>query len=163
MTTNCGCHGGYPSKTYAFITKNGGIDSEAYYPYENDHGKCHFNTSARAATVTGYVQLPLGDENKLAEAVATIGPVSVLILAVGFEFHHYTGGVYHNPDCDSWPGHFNHAVLVVGYGTDMTEGKDYWLVKNSWNAHWGVDGYIKMSRNNGNNCGIASAAVYPTV
>lgn len=35
-------------------------------------------------------------------------------------------GLYNAPDCN--PRFTNHAVLVVGYGTDR--GQDYWLVKN---------------------------------
>lgn len=34
-------------------------------------------------------------------------------------------GVYDDPTCRQ---QINHAVLVVGYGTE--DGKDYWLVKN---------------------------------
>ena len=36
----------------------------------------------------------------------------------------------------------NHAITVVGYGTDEASGLDYWLVKNSWGTSWGEDGYL---------------------
>jgi C1A family cysteine protease len=54
----------------------------------------------------------------------------------------------------------DHAVLLVGYGTD--KGTDYWLVKNSWGATWGVDGYIKILASDANLCGVLSDPSYPT-
>merc|ERR1712156_1125232 len=67
-----------------------------------------------------------GDEDALKAAVATVGPVSVAIHASD-SFKQYGEGIFDEEDCN---GLVNHAVLVVGYGTN--EEGDYWLVKNSW-------------------------------
>ena len=104
------------------------------------------------------MELPFANEFALQGAVAHIGPISVTINAGLPSFQMYTDGVYDDPSCH--PSQLNHAVLVVGYGT--LNGKDYWLVKNSWGRDWGMKGYVMMARNKENQCGIASAAVYPT-
>lgn len=60
-----------------------------------------------------------------------------------------------DPDCGLKPK--NHAVTVVGYGKE--KGVKYWLVKNSWGVNWGEEGYIRMTRDGSNQCGIASYAI----
>ncbi|VDP74624.1 unnamed protein product [Schistosoma mattheei] len=68
-----------------------------------------------------------------------------------------TSGIYESKYCSS--SLLNHAVLVVGYGTEHN--KDYWLIKNSWGDKWGMNGYIKLRRNKHNMCGIATNASFP--
>ncbi|XP_055946898.1 procathepsin L-like [Argiope bruennichi] len=156
---NQGCEGGLMDQAFQYIKDNKGIDTEDSYPYTAEDGTCHFKRSAVGATVTGYVDIPTGDEEALKKEVATVGPISVAIDASHDSFQTYQDGVYDESECSS--EQLDHGVLVVGYGTE--DGSDYWLVKNSWGTTWGIKGYIKMARNKDNQCGIATQASYPLV
>lgn len=86
----------------------------------------------------------------------TVGPVSVSLNAS--KLYLYGGGVFDNPTCAKT---LNHAVLAVGYGT--LNGKDYWLIKNSWGQKWGEAGYFKLVRNKNQQCGIGTRSAYPII
>jgi cathepsin L len=157
---NNGCRGGWPARAMKYIKDNNGIDTEESYPYTaHQNPECKYDAANIGATLTGSVELPQGNEARLQEAVATIGPISVAIDANHMSFQLYKQGVYVEPRCSL---RLDHAVLVTGYGTDA-KGGDYWIVKNSWNTVWGDKGYIKMARNKKNQCGIAEAGAYPLV
>jgi len=157
---NQGCNGGWMDQAYAYIKANGGIDTEASYPYTARNGKCAFNKADVGATDTGFTDIPKGSESALEAAIATVGPIAVAIDASSSKFQSYKSGVYDLPSCSS--SRLDHGVLAVGYGT-TTDGKKYYIVKNSWNTSWGDKGYILMSREKNNQCGIATSASYPTV
>ena len=51
---------------------------------------------------------------------------------------------------------YNHAVVIVGWGSGYGNSGDYidyWLIKNSWGTNWGENGYIRIKRGT---CGINS-------
>ncbi|XP_044022897.1 cathepsin L.1 [Siniperca chuatsi] len=156
---NMGCMGGLMDYAFQYIQDNGGIDTEDSYPYEAEDGQCRYNPATIGAKCTGFVDVKQGDEDALKEAVATIGPVSVAIDASHVSFQLYESGLYDEPECSS--SELDHGVLAVGYGSD--NGHDYWVVKNSWGLGWGDNGYIMMTRNKHNQCGIATASSYPLV
>nr|AJF94917.1 cathepsin L8 [Nephilengys cruentata] len=158
---NEGCNGGWMDSAFEQIKRENGIDTEASYPYVGVQNSCLFNKLTVGATCAGYVDLPEGDEKVLKQAVTKIGPISVAINAGAESFHNYKSGIYYEPNCPNDVDDLTHAVLVIGYGTENDT--DYWLVKNSWGSSWGMNGYIKMSRNRDNNCGIATKASYPLV
>nr|BAN20108.1 cathepsin L [Riptortus pedestris] len=153
-----GCNGGYMDGAFQYVIDNEGIDTEESYPYIGRDAKCRFKNNTIGGTASDIVKIPAGDEEKLAEAIATAGPVSIGIHATS-AFQFYSKGVFSDSTCN--PSALNHGVLAVGYGAE--KGKDYWLVKNSWGRSWGDNGYIKMSRNAKNQCGVASMASYPLV
>ncbi|XP_020233040.1 senescence-specific cysteine protease SAG39 [Cajanus cajan] len=154
-----GCEGGLMDDAFKFIIQNHGLNTEAKYPYEGVDGKCNANEEGNhAATITGYEDVPANNEKALQKAVAN-QPVSVAIDASGSDFQFYTSGVF-TGSCGT---ELDHGVTAVGYG--VTDGTEYWLVKNSWGTEWGEEGYIRMQRGVSaaeGLCGIAMQASYPT-
>lgn len=152
-----GCDGGNQGPAYDYIQQQGGIPEQIVYgPYRMINEMCR-NVSGSRVQITGYVNITANDEQAMAQAIASVGPVAISIDASQRAFSFYKSGVFYAPACSST--NLDHAVLAVGYGTE--NGQDYWWVKNSWSTYWGDGGYIKMARNRNNNCGVASASLYP--
>jgi len=141
-----GCEGGTAELAMARIIAMGGLSAEWTYPYTSYFGQdftCHFNaTQTRPlAHLASYVDLPSNVYNPTITAVATVGPIAISVDAgswFAYESGVYDGCNQTNPDID-------HAVQLVGYGTDPKFG-DYWLVRNSWSSQWGEKGYIRLRR-----------------
>ncbi|KAI7739280.1 hypothetical protein M8C21_017510 [Ambrosia artemisiifolia] len=145
---------------FQFIISNGGIDSENHYPYNGESSVCDpiKKNKAKIVSLDGYEDVPPENEKALMKAVAH-QPVSVGIEASGRAFQLYSSGVL-TGSCGT---NLDHGVVVVGYGSE--NGKDYWIVRNSWGPNWGEDGYIRMERNKVDTragmCGITMMASYP--
>lgn len=144
---------------FEYILTHYGVVSSAIYPYMETEFPCRYNRTRTLNRITSYTMIEPGSEMRLQEAIATIGPISVAIHGTLETLYSYSSGVYYDEQCTQ---SLDHAVLLVGYGTDPVLG-DYWLVKNSWGTQWGEGGYLRLARNRGNHCGIANYIVYPVV
>jgi len=151
---NQGCNGGLMDYAFQFVIANGGIASEAAYPYTARDGSCKKPVPS-VATISGFKDVPANNEGELMKALQ-LGPVSVAVEADKSVFQFYHDGVLDNKACGV---QLDHGITLTGAG--VLSGKNYWKVKNSWGASWGKAGYILMIRDK-NQCGISLAASYAT-
>ena len=155
---NQGCNGGLMDYAFQYIIDNGGIATEASYPYTAVDGTCNKKVKS-VATIASFVDVTVNSDQALMTAIAQ-QPVSVAVEADQNSFQFYSGGVMTGA-CGT---NLDHGVLAVGYGTDA--GQDYYKVKNSWGATWGEEGYIRLGRGSSYNggagqCGILMDPSYP--
>ncbi|PWA14314.1 hypothetical protein CCH79_00012222, partial [Gambusia affinis] len=148
---------GLPSQAFEYIMYNKGLMTEKDYPYTSVEGKCYYKPSMAAAFVKEVRNITAYDEMGMVDAVGTRNPVS-FAFEVTSDFMHYHQGVYTSTKCHNTTDKVNHAVLAVGYGQE--NGTPYWIVKNSWGPHWGIDGYFLIERGN-NMCGLAACSSFP--
>jgi len=158
---NDGCNGGWYYYAWEYAAKEGGLCTEAAYPYTGVQGTCkQTSCGTKYDAPASYTKVTADDETAL-ETAAAAGCVSVAIEADQFAFQYYSSGIL-TGTCGTA---IDHAVLVVGYGAQG--GQDYWKVKNSWGTSWGEAGYVLICRDcnkNGNEgeCGIDMYPAFPT-
>lgn len=139
------CQGATAELAFDYIANSVGFYDEFQLPYTEYYGvesKCVLPSDTPRATISGYTKLEENNYEQLMYAVATVGPIAVSVDASNW--HSYSSGIYNG--CNQSSPDINHAVVLVGYGTDYISGQDYWLVRNSWSASWGESGYIRLLR-----------------
>lgn len=152
---NCnGCGGGGTYEPMQCVVDMGTIPSLVSYPYiaSDVNTTCNKGPKAAASAVVEnwYEPCKVGDEACLKTLIGgdDCGTFAAVSLKTSIEvissFYDYVSGVYSDPACPS--DIHNHAVAIVGWGTDKTSNKDYWIIRNSWGPDWGNNGYIYMER-----------------
>ena len=153
---NHGCQGGLMDYAFEFVETHP-LMKEADYPYtahSSHFTKCKYVESKGVGHVKGYNDVPEKNLDQMKAALGK-GPVSIAIEADKSVFQSYRSGVITSAACGQ---KLDHGVLAVGYGTE--DGEEYVLVKNSWGASWGVEGYVKLGSKN--ICGFLDQPSYPT-
>jgi hypothetical protein len=161
---NGGCQGGWPTPSLQFYNHRDTV-MESNYPYYSGQSRTIYQCPEAGRRVTPLVQgrirvnhLNVRDENQLMGLLQQNGPCVMGMAADGpykEMFRDLGKGIFDVPETAKYQ--CNHAVLLVGFGTE--NGKDYWLIKNSWGANWGQNGFFKMARNK-NMCNMMSGGFW---
>lgn len=146
-----GCDGGFMVDAYEWlIQKQGGnIMTEASWPYTSGTSNCTYVGKTVGATLTSYKEIA-HDEADMTYYTATVGPIATAVDADSWQF--YTSGVL--TSCNATD--VDHGVAVVGYNDVASP--NYWILKNTWGADWGMSGYIYIQKGI-NACGVTSYPV----
>ncbi len=152
---NKGCRGGWYDWAWNYHIEHG-ITTPDVSPYTaTDDKACSYDRATEEKfTIKDFAMLEETDD-ALQKALSK-GPTSVAV-GVNDVFRSYSSGILRRADgCQEYP--VTHAVTAVGYGTEG--GVDYYIIKNSWGAGWGENGFMKLEQ--GNTCGILTRNGLPT-
>ena len=168
-----GCDGGDPSYAYEVLAGGVGLSPAAWWPYTqsltrlSETEPCRKDTSELVdeyfylgpyATIASYSYAVPPCSNGACEsqdvsalaAAAAESPVAVCVNAETWD--DYVGGVMSLESCGGVAiTDLDHCVQLVGYNS--VADKPYWILRNSWSAGWGQDGFIYLQFGE-NTCGI---------
>jgi len=144
-TNDQGCNGGDPAEAMQWIISQGGQDLESCYPYTGQDGTCNSAqcTPTNKISSTGSVSQ---SESAIYTALQGMPPS---ICCDASAWQNYNGGILDGSQCGD---NVDHAIQLTGY--QPSQG-GYWVVRNSWGADWGEQGFIWLQYGQ-NTCDITS-------
>ncbi|XP_060571629.1 cathepsin B-like [Ruditapes philippinarum] len=166
-----GCNGGFLEGAWDYLKRDGIVTGG---PYNSHQGCLPYEIKACDHHVVGKLDPCKGDGptprcSKRCEdgynvtfkddkhhgncKSETKKPVKRLPFSLYADFPTYKSGVYEHKSGGPLGGH---AIKLLGWGNE--DGKEYWLVANSWNPDWGDSGFFKILRGQ-DECGIESNIV----
>ena len=133
------------TEAFKYCTSHG-LEQESDYSYTGHDDSCAYDKSKVVCQSSGYKTVASNDDD--IKAASATSPLAVSIEADQLSFQFFTGGII-TSGCGK---NLDHGVTMVGYGTDP-KCDLYAIVKNSWGATWGEQGYVNICVSN-DSCGI---------
>jgi hypothetical protein len=160
-----GCAGAdYTFSELTALTEEG-VTSEADFPYTPfDFGSCsHWGDPT--TVFDSWHRIGCNDITAIKTAIMTYGVVDAAVY-LGSAFQAYRSGIYQdtNTTCYSNPCYYtptNHCIALVGW--DDNGGNGYWILRNSWGADWGENGYMRIKYTSAHVACEAAYLVYGSV
>lgn len=126
-----GCAGGLMPNAWTY-QRDHELILASTYPYTARAGACRDGANRNPNGVVVGFELYSENEDELVATIAQKGPVAIAVDASAWSF--YRGGIMKSVCSNTTLDDLNHAVNIVGYGSE--DGQDYWIVRNSWGTQW---------------------------
>ena len=143
------CGGGWVGDAYDVYMYDGAIEEECYPYHARDGYDCDQDSCVVMVRLESYTSVA-NNVDAIKNALLS-GPVSSCFMV----YNDFDWDCYYHP----YQGQINHAVVIVGWDDDMCSGQGGWIVKNSWGAGWGDDGYFYIPYGS---CGIGNYTHLPS-
>lgn len=152
VTLSLGCHGGNPSSAMSYLKKHYEMYEDSY-PYMAKNGHCVYDKENNSGVMcTSHSSIKSKDVEEMKLALEQ-GVISVAIQANKAVFQNYSEGIFDDDSCGGL--NLDHAVNLVGWGIDIIDETEYWILRNSWNTSWGENGYMRLKIEEGKGiCGV---------
>jgi hypothetical protein len=129
-----GCNGGDPREAIRWVQQQNGLDTESCYPYTAQDGNCQSSSCTANPNLRVSSVVPVAGVESQIYAALVKSPLSICCDAEPWQY--YNGGILTADQCgDS----IDHAIQLTGYSSSQG---GYWIVRNSWGADWGENGFI---------------------
>lgn len=158
--TSLNCNeGGWVENTFKHLIDSGGV-TEQQSPYLARYDQCQsFDSRGFRAVNWNYLNRygAIPAESQIKAALCEHGPISAGIFATEALMIHkrqQNESVFREPWADIAGNEMNHFVTIIGWD----DGKQAWLIKNSWDRDWGDNGFAWIAWRS-NNIGLWSAWV----
>jgi len=153
-SSDSGCNGGDPQEALQWIVQQGGQETEACYPYTAQDGTCNQAQCSPDPNLKLSTVRPISGSESVIYQVLGQAPLS--ICADAEPWQNYNGGILTADQCgDS----VDHAIQLTGYSPNQG---GYWIVRNSWGASWGENGFIYLQYGQ-DTCAITSEVTAASV
>lgn len=155
--SNNGCNGGWYDWAWNYVADKGGLSLQQKYKYRANDGDCEQvdDKNRRIPIKSGHTNMGNNANIDAIKLKVDEFPLAVAVYASGWSS--YSSGVF---KCGFY-FQVNHAVTLVGYGTD-SDGTQYWIIRNSWGNRWGKNGqmWLHQTQTAQSDCGLRNYVKY---
>jgi len=133
------CDGGWYGGVFDYLMVKGAKTADKI-PYTGKAGSCADNSASKYTVIKwGYIKANAGipSVQEMKDAISKYGAIAATV-KVTPAFQAYKSGIFDEHARVSGPNDVNHAIVIVGWD----DKKQAYLVKNSWGAAWGDNGYV---------------------